>query len=164
MINMQCEICGAEMRGKPICITVDNSELQVCQKCAPYGKPVDKRTPVSRKISPVVRAVPRTGSRPKKDFFDILKDELLDDYDRIIREAREAKGWSQEDLAENIKEKASLIKKIERSEIIPEDSVRKKLEHTLNIRLTERVEVSGQEVSHFKKDTTLGDIVKIKRK
>jgi putative transcription factor len=152
------------MRGKPICITVDNSELQVCQKCAPYGKPVDKRTPVSRKISPVVRAVPRTGSRPKKDFFDILKDELLDDYDRIIREAREAKGWSQEDLAENIKEKASLIKKIERSEIIPEDSVRKKLEHTLNIRLTERVEVSGQEVSHFKKDTTLGDIVKIKRK
>jgi putative transcription factor len=161
---MQCEICGAEMRGKPICITVDNSELQVCQKCAPYGKPVDKRTPVSRKISPVVRAVPRTGSRPKKDFFDILKDELLDDYDRIIREAREAKGWSQEDLAENIKEKASLIKKIERSEIIPEDSVRKKLEHTLNIRLTERVEVSGQEVSHFKKDTTLGDIVKIKRK
>ena len=161
---MQCEICGAEIRGKPICITVDNSELQVCQKCAPYGKPVDKRTPVSRKISPVVRAVPRTGSRPKKDFFDILKDELLDDYDRIIREAREAKGWSQEDLAENIKEKASLIKKIERSEIIPEDSVRKKLEHTLNIRLTERVEVSGQEVSHFKKDTTLGDIVKIKRK
>lgn len=164
MINMQCEICGAEIRGKPICITVDNSELQVCQKCASYGKAVDKRTPVSRKISPVVRKVPRTGNRPKKDFFDILKDELLDNYDQIIREARESKGWSQEDLAENIKEKASLIKKIERSEIVPEDSVRKKLEHTLNIRLTERVEVSGQEVSHFKKDTTLGDIVKIKRK
>ena len=161
---MQCEICGAEIRGKPICITVDNSELQVCQKCASYGKAVDKRTPVSRKISPVVRTVPRTGNRPKKDFFDILKDELLDNYDQIIREARESKGWSQEDLAENIKEKASLIKKIERSEIVPEDSVRKKLEHTLNIRLTERVEVSGQEVSHFKKDTTLGDIVKIKRK
>lgn len=161
---MQCEICGAEIRGKPICITIDNSELQVCQKCAPYGKPVDKRTPVSRKVSPVVRTVPRTEKRPKKDFFDILKDELLDNYDRIIREAREAKGWSQEDLAENIKEKASLIKKIERSEIVPEDSVRKKLEHALNIKLTERVDVAGQEVSHMKKDTTLGDIVKIKRK
>ena len=48
--------------------------------------------------------VTRTENRPKKDFFDILKDELLDDYDHIIREAREAKGWSQEDLAENIKE------------------------------------------------------------
>jgi putative transcription factor len=161
---MQCEICGAEIRGKPICITIDNSELQVCQKCAPYGKPVDKRTPVSRKVSPVVRTVTRTENRPKKDFFDILKDELLDNYVQIIRDARETKGWSQEDLAENIKEKASLIKKIERSEIVPEDSVRKKLEHALNIKLTERVEVSGQEVSHMKKDTTLGDIVKIKRK
>jgi putative transcription factor len=161
---MQCEICGAEIRGKPICITIDNSELQVCQKCAPYGKPVDKRTPVSRKVSPVVRTVTRTENRPKKDFFDILKDELLDNYVQIIRDAREAKGWSQEDLAENIKEKASLIKKIERSEIVPEDSVRKKLEYALNIKLTERVEVSGQEVSHLKKDTTLGDIVKIKRK
>lgn len=164
MINMQCEICGAEIRGKPICITIDNSELQVCQKCAPYGKPVDKRTPVSRKVSPVVRTVTRTENRPKKDFFDILKDELLDNYDQIIRDAREAKGWSQEDLAENIKEKVSLIKKIERSEIVPEDSVRKKLEHALNIKLMERVKESGQEVSHMKKDTTLGDIVKIKRK
>jgi putative transcription factor len=161
---MQCEICGAEIRGKPLCITIDSSELQVCQKCAPYGKPVDKRTPVSRKVSPVVRTVKRTENRPKKDFFDILKDELLDNYVQIIRDAREAKGWSQEDLAENIKEKASLIKKIERSEIVPEDSVRKKLEYALNIKLTERVEGSGQEVSHLKKDTTLGDIVKIKRK
>ena len=161
---MQCEICGAEIRGKPICITIDNSELQVCQKCAPYGKPVDKRTPVSRKVSPVVRTVPRTEKKPKKDFFDILKEELLDNYAQIIRDARAIKGWSQEDLAENIKEKATLIKKIERSEIIPEDSVRKKLEHALNIKLTERVDSSGQEVSHLKKDTTLGDIVKIKRK
>ena len=164
MIKMQCEICGAEIREKPLCITIDSSELQVCQKCAPYGKPVDKRTPVSRKVSPVVRTVTRTEKRQKKDFFDILKDELLDNYVQIIRDAREAKGWSQEDLAENLKEKASLIKKIERSEIVPEDSVRKKLEHTLNIKLTERVDASGQEVSHLKKDTTLGDIVKIKRK
>ncbi len=47
---------------------------------------------------------------------------------------------------------------------MPEESVRKKLEHTLNIKLTERLDAAGQEVSHMKKDTTLGDIVKIKRK
>lgn len=161
---MQCEICGAEIRGKPLVIAIDNSELQVCQKCAPYGKPVDKRTPVSRKVSPVVRTVAQTEKRPKKDFFDILKDELLENYVQIIRDAREAKGWSQEDLAENIKEKASLIKKIERKEIVPEDSVRKKLEYALNIKLTERIDTSGHEAAHLKKDTTLGDIVKIKRK
>jgi len=161
---MQCEICGAEIRGKPISVTIDNSELQVCPKCAPYGQPVNKRAPVSRKVSPVARAAPRVTKRPQKNFFDILKDELVDDYEHIIREARESHGWSQEELAAKIKEKASLIKKIERKEIVPEDSVRKKLEHTLNIKLTERVSDSDQEVSHFKKDTTLGDIVTIKRK
>ena len=161
---MQCEICGVEIRGKPLCITIDNSELQVCQKCAFYGKAADKWTPVSRKVSPVVRTVPRAEKKPRKDFFDILKDELMDNYDHIIREAREARGWSQEDLAENIKEKVSLIKKIERREIVPEDSVRKKLEYTLNIKLTERVDMTEQEVSLLRKDTTLGDIVKIRRK
>jgi putative transcription factor len=161
---MQCEICGAEIREKPLCITIDNSELQVCQKCAPYGKPVDKRTPVSRKVSPIVRTVTRTEKRQNKDFFDILKDELLENYVQIIRDAREAKGWSQEDMAENLKEKVSLIKKIERSDIIPEDSIIKKLEHALNIKITERVDATGQEVAHVKKDTTLGDIVTIKKK
>ena len=161
---MQCEICGAEIREKPLCITIENSELQVCQRCAPYGKPVDKRTPVSRKVSPIVRTVTKTEKRQNKDFFDILKNELLENYVKIIRDAREAKGWSQEDLAENLKEKASLIKKIERSEIIPEDSVIKKLENTLKIKITERIDATGAEVSHTKKDTTLGDIVTIKRK
>lgn len=161
---MQCEICGAEIREKPLCITIDNSELQVCQKCAPYGKPVEKRTPVSRKVSPIARTVTRTDKSQNKDFFDILRNELLENYVQIIRDSREAKGWSQENLAENLKEKASLIKKIERGEIIPEDSVIKKLEHALKIKITERVDATGPEVSHTKKDTTLGDIVTIKRK
>jgi len=108
--------------------------------------------------------VPRTLKKPQKDFFDILKDELLDNYEQIIKDAREAKGWSQEELAKKIKEKESLIKKIERREIVPEDSVRKKLEYTLNIRLMEHVDAVDQEVTHLKKNTTLGDIVTIKKK
>ncbi len=93
-----------------------------------------------------------------------MRNELLENYVQIIRDARETKSWSQEDLAENLKEKASLIKKIERGEIIPEDSIIKKLEHALKIKITERVDATGPEVSHTKKDTTLGDIVTIKRK
>ncbi|AKB23801.1 transcription factor [Methanosarcina sp. MTP4] len=112
----------------------------------------------------MARTAPRVTKRPQKNYFDILKDELVENYEHLLREARESHGWSQEELAVKIKEKASLIKKIERKEIVPEDSVRKKLEHTLNIKLTERVSSSDQEVSHFKTDTTLGDIVKIKRK
>jgi putative transcription factor len=45
------------------------------------------------------------------------------------------KGLSQKDLAMQMKEKEHLVKKIENSELIPEDDVRKKLEKVLEIRL-----------------------------
>ncbi len=73
-------------------------------------------------------------------MFDQMTDELVDDYGRAIRRAREASGMSHEELALKIKEKASLLKKIEREAIIPEDKVRRKLERTLQITLTEELE------------------------
>jgi putative transcription factor len=73
-------------------------------------------------------------------MFDQMTDELVDDYGRAIRRAREASGMSHEELALKIKEKASLLKKIEREAIIPEDKVRRKLERTLQITLTEEFE------------------------
>jgi len=73
-------------------------------------------------------------------MFDQMTDELLSDYGFAIRRAREARGMSQEELAIAIKEKASLLKKLEREDLRPEDSVRKKLERTLGISLTETLE------------------------
>lgn len=73
-------------------------------------------------------------------MFDQMTDELLSDYGFAIRRAREARGMSQEELAIAIKEKASLLKKLEREDLRPEDSVRKKLERVLGISLTEAIE------------------------
>ena len=73
-------------------------------------------------------------------MFDQMTDELLSDYGFAIRRAREARGMSQEELALAIKEKASLLKKLEREDLRPTDSVRKKLERVLGISLTETIE------------------------
>ena len=73
-------------------------------------------------------------------MFDQMTDELLSDYGFAIRRAREARGMSQEELAIAIKEKASLLKKIEREDLRPTDSIRKKLERVLGISLTETIE------------------------
>jgi putative transcription factor len=62
-----------------------------------------------------------------------------------------------------VKEKSSLISKIERGEIVPEDDVRRKLEHTLAIKLTERLAEPKLDVQ-TPKELTLGEIVVIKRK
>lgn len=73
-------------------------------------------------------------------MFDQMTDELVDDYGSVIRRARDKRGMSQEELALEIREKVSLLKKIEREDLVPEDSIRKKLERVLGITLTERIE------------------------
>jgi putative transcription factor len=87
--------------------------------------------------------------------------ELAMDYSTRVKKARMAKGWTPEDLGKKINEKKSLITKLEAGEIKPNEKLRKKLERTLGIKLTEELE----DVKVAKKKsspTVLGDIVKIK--
>ncbi|MEA3281366.1 MAG: multiprotein bridging factor aMBF1 [Euryarchaeota archaeon] len=149
---MQCEICGSNIRGKAHRVILEGTELNVCDACAKYGHEVKQvpkatasgigtgRTP-SGKVSKVPAGITfRTKSRRRPDMFDQMTDELLSDYGFAIRRAREARGMSQEELALEIREKSSLIKKLEREDLRPEDSVRKKLERVLGISLTETTE------------------------
>jgi putative transcription factor len=95
-------------------------------------------------------------------MFDDME-ELATDYDRIIREAREGRGLSQEDLANELNEKASLIRKLERGDVLPSDDVQRKLERELDISLSEG---GGDEDAEWSggssTTTTLGDVVKRK--
>jgi putative transcription factor len=89
---------------------------------------------------------------------------LVPDFGRKIREARESMGLSVEELGSRIKEKATLLKKIEREEISPEDEVRKKLERELKIKLTDQASEARTKSSGAARGLTLGDIASIKRK
>ncbi len=159
---MQCEICGCDIKGNPIRVTVEGSILDVCGKCARYGKPTDKWTPVSRKISPTERVI--VTHKPRRDVFDKLQDEIIPDYAGAIKKARESQGLTIEELASKMMEKATLLRKIEREELIPEDAVRKKLENALNIKLTEKVSSQDQRGGGFIRGTTLGDVAIIRKK
>ena len=159
---MECEICGSEIKGNAIRVTVEGTVLDVCGKCAHYGKPQDKWTPVSRKMTPTERVI--VTHRPKRDVFDRLEDEIIPDYAQAIKKARESLGMTIEELASKMMEKATLIRKIEREELIPEDTVRKKLENTLNVKLTEKVSSKDQKGGGFIRGTTLGDVAIIRKK
>jgi putative transcription factor len=69
-------------------------------------------------------------------MFDEM-DEVAQDYDQRIRQARESAGLSQEELANQLNEKASLIRKLEGGDTLPSDGVQRKLERGLDISLTE---------------------------
>jgi len=95
-------------------------------------------------------------------MFDDM-DELAGDYDDRIREAREAEGVTQEELADDLNEKASLIRKLERGDILPSDDVKAKLEKKLEITLTEGTDVDDTEWSSGSgQSMTLGDVVERK--
>lgn len=97
-------------------------------------------------------------------MFDEM-DEVVGDYDERIRNARESAGLTQEELANNLNEKSSLIRKLERGDVLPSDEVQKKLEGALEISLTTGgggdgdTEWSG---SSSAGETTLGDVVQRK--
>jgi len=162
MSEMQCEICGAEISGSPCRIVIDSSSLDVCKSCARFGKPEDKWSPVTRKIVPVERAFTVRKPKPRDHFKDLV--EIVPDYGQKIREAREGQNLTPEQLGVRIKEKATLIKKIEREEIVPEDDIRKKLEKELKIKLTEEAGEGKGKSSGGARGLTLGDIASIKRK
>jgi len=98
-------------------------------------------------------------------MFDEM-DEVAQDYDQRIRNARERAGMSQEQLAKQLNEKASLIRKLERGDTRPSDGVQRKLEKALDISLTEGAgdEETEWEGSSAAGETTLGDVVQRKDK
>lgn len=162
MNEKQCEICGVQIQGSPSRIVIDGSALEVCKNCARFGKPDDKWSPVTRKVAPTERAFTVRKPRPRDHFKDLV--EIVPEYGRKIREARESLGLTPEELGARIKEKSALIKKIEREDIAPEDAVRKKLERELKIKLTDEATAAKVKSTGGAKSLTLGDIASIKRK
>ena len=167
---MQCEMCGETIRGNPKLIRVEGAELQVCMKCEKFGTEVQqaRRTDVVRPGA----AAPRPGrtattavpaDRRKRDLFDYMEGEIVEDYAARIRKARMDKGLSSKDLALKIKEREHLIKKIENSELIPEEDVRKKLEKLLEIRLIDAPVQEAEKKVQSKLTPTLGDLTIIRK-
>jgi putative transcription factor len=175
----QCEMCGSEQSSLTT-VKVEGAELQLCDDCKEFGTEVrtessssgsTKYSTSSSGGSSGSGGSPGSGaggsggggsSRRRRDMFDDM-DEIVADYDQRIRKARESRGLSQEDLAKELNEKASLIRKLERGDMLPSDDVQSKLETELEISLIEGEDADDTEWSgDSSTTTTLGDVVKRK--
>ncbi|EMA71540.1 multiprotein bridging factor aMBF1 [Halorubrum distributum] len=172
----QCEMCGAE-EASLTTTKVEGAELELCSSCTDFGTEVRDESTSSgggkySTSSSTGKSSSSSGSssgsgssggstRPR-DMFDDM-DEIATDYDERIREARESRGLSQEELADQLNEKASLIRKLERGDTLPTDEVQRKLERELDISLVEGQ--SSEDADWETNDAgtmTLGDVVKRK--
>ena len=164
---MQCELCGATVAGPGKKVRIEGADLQVCMACARHGTEVQEPRAGPRRYGPSTPAA-RPGAPPvrhRRDLFDQLVGELVDDYGERIRVARVEKGMTTKELALATKEKELLIKKIEKGEFVPEDEVRTKIEKALGIRL---LDVPEESIARERKEqqrisTTLGDVLSFKK-
>ena len=138
---MICEMCGADM-DRGIRIRLERSVLSVCPKCAKLGQPVDPPPPAP--LRPGVASAPLGRGRPslsgrrlaERDVFNEMPElELAGDWARRIRAAREALGWTPEDLGRKLNEKKSVVLKLESGGFRPPDALVGKLERLLKVRL-----------------------------
>ncbi len=151
---MRCEICGKKVAGRPIRVKIENSIMQTCQECSKFGKIQKEPQKVIKKRTPTRRPRYREPSN-----------EVLEDFNTIIRNAREKKGWSRENLAEKVYEKVSVIGRIETGKMVPDIKLAKKLEKILNVTLVEKVEDQNLEDKGPQRirGATIGDVAFIKR-
>ncbi len=173
---VQCEMCGTET-ASPNRVKIEGAELDVCDECTDFGTEVTQEettSSTSTKYSTGSGSSSGTsgsssgttassGGGRRRDMFDDME-ELAQDYDERIRDAREGAGLSQSDLAGQLNEKSSLIRKLEHGDTLPSDDVQQKLERALDIDLTAG---GGGDDTDWESDSatgeyTLGDVVERK--
>jgi putative transcription factor len=165
--DLQCEVCGRPIFGKPHRVIIERAKMTTCSKCSELGSGEWEPVPVSRGF-PTIKgnvATAKTAFIRKRETITISEDiAVADGFGSLVRRAREKMGLSHEDLGRKVAEKVSIIKKIESEKMAPDQRVAEKLEHALGIKLIVPLvvpKVSLPSVS-TSKTVTLGEIVKLK--
>ena len=141
---MLCEMCGKETLVTSR-VRVEGTVLHVCPECARFGEPLDPppAPPVARSSEgrprpsgPLPRPLGGGRRLEERDLYtDIGELELAPDWGKKVRVAREARAWTPEDLGKRLNEKKSVVLKIESGSFHPPDTLVRKLERLLQVRL-----------------------------
>lgn len=154
---MPCEMCGQEA---PLYkAEVEGTTLNVCKKCAKYGKILQKpQQKNKKKKEKTTNKQTKTTPEPEEPVKAIIPD-----YPQKIKKAREKKGLKQEELAQKINEKNSLIHKLETGHFEPNLKLAQKISQFLNIKLIEKREPQKTKIKKKKEKSssslTIGDLI-----
>lgn len=157
---MRCEICGKKLQHEPIKTKIDGSIMLTCKECSKFGK-VQKEPP-----KPKRQGAQRTQRTPRKvQRTRESTEEVIENFNEILRKAREKKGWSREELAEKINEKASVVNRIESGKMVPDLKLARKIERIMKVVLIEKSDdiSTDDSVRSNIKGATIGDIARIKK-
>ena len=141
---------------------VEGSMLSLCNRCLQYGSVIEIKQPSQEEISQ------RLTFRAKRSFGKQQQDEIIvSNFGNLVKRAREKMGKTQEEVAQDIAEKSSVLAKVESGSLEPPVKLAKKLEQFYKVSLIKKSEkVSREIVKEFNvKDgeVTIGDLIKFKK-
>ncbi|HKQ22082.1 MAG TPA: multiprotein bridging factor aMBF1 [Nitrososphaeraceae archaeon] len=135
-----CEICGTQILDYGEKVYVEGNLITVCKTCSKRGKPLKNQQEIQRK--PAMR--PKKIEKLDKITFDDSA-VLINNFSEVIRNSRMANGLTHEQLGLLIKERVSLLRKIESGTLKPDEGLSRKLERFFRINLYTEVESNGDE-------------------
>ncbi len=172
-------MCGRPIqRRSAVKVSLEGTTLTVCPTCAQRLR-TTRRQPISQHQS-YKRATTQAKTRstiqtlkptrlsskpvlPRKIYENY---EVVPDYAKRIREARQKLGWSTRILAEKVGEPESVIKRIEDGRLTPTIDMALKFEKVLKIKLLQPIVDEYEDISRYtsshKVELTLGDIANIR--
>ena len=184
-----CELCGRGMKGRGRNVVIEGASMLVCPECASkFGHSSSETTQRSdsqvrprtswteaperhttyRSHQPTRSSKPVSKPKPRKQSGVRLDDmELVEDYAKIIRTARQKRSMSQDELAQKVGESISTLKSIESGRQKPTEKTIRGLERELEISLLEPLGTAPIKVTKAQRGTagpTLGDRVIVKKK
>ena len=140
---MECELCGSKATRKA---KVEGIVLNVCDDCVKFGKEI-----------PTIEFRRTKKKIPK---IEGLEQVLIKDFHKLIRKSREKMNLTQEELAKKLKEKASVIKRIEEGWKPPLKLINK-IEKFFDIKLREEIEEKVLDKKSNSTNLTIGDVVEV---
>jgi putative transcription factor len=164
---MRCEVCGREILGQPYRRVIEGAKLTVCSRCAVFGtsdwtpgKPTPPRAPSQQAAPAPVRQVQRRP--PRDDVAAVEQFELVENYGATIRKARQRHGFTEKDLAMRMQEKESVVKKLEKQELTPDNRLIAKIKKHLGVDIVERAETTkAQILAKPTGEKTIGDLMRL---
>ena len=167
--DKECQICGSIIWGKGIKVIIEGAKITVCQNCAQYGKKIQTKAHSEQKGKLVqYKDKPaRKNTKPRINQQEEL--EIIEDYAVKIRKKRQSLGLNQDQFAQKLNEKPSLLRRIETGKAKPTIKLARKIQKIYGIKLittSETTESSTQINKYMKKSTgsSLGDMAFVRKK
>jgi putative transcription factor len=162
---LNCDICGRTIVGPAFRVRVEGAKMLVCSSCQHLGKPYHETVSAPMRQYPPKLRMPRSTYHKAPELPRGMEEsEVAEDYSNLVKHQRMKMGLSQEELAKRVKERLTVIQKIETGKIAPDTKLCRGLEHELRIKLLVPRTATPEAKMGAPAEVTLGDIIRLKEK